>query len=916
MTSHEGTSASKPPLFDGTNFAFWKIRMRTYLMALGVDVWDVVETGYTNPVVLASKDDKLEFSFNAKGMNAILNGLAEAEFVKVMHLETAKAMWDKLISSYEGNGKVKDAKLQTYRLKFEQLKMNEDETISKYFVRVEELVNAMKGLGENIEEPFLVQKILRSLLDKFNSKVSTIEELSDLKTLSIDRLLGTLTAYEMRINKDKSSTREASFKEDKNTDSELDDIEAKFVRRLKKGSGKYQGKFPFKCFNCGKIGHFSSKCPHHKKDQNSDEEKKYKYNKYNKKKSLVANNDNSSEDINSDSSCEDKANDFMLMAKEDYDNKIIGSDDNDEEAVVDMEGELISALEEIDRLRIKNIKKKQLLIQFEKDSKQPDEDFALLKVKLEEAKKIEDILKQQLSENKASCEALEEDIVKTRNKMEKFKGLYHQNLQSIKASKGLTSILNQQRNSKLKDELGYEEGSSSDHPSNTEPIKFVKSSNIDNSHSAETNKENQPPRRNERKSTTTKFVDQKDYRHERNRPPQRRQIFSRYKDFFYGYCFFYSNFGHKAINCSLRFRYEQSRYSMNNYLPQQRLRQPSNKQLQTINHVMTGRRTQVKRNNNYKHSNRYDLLFSEPECYICHNYGHKAADCHLKNYKSDLIPTTENVKVWKKKVDDKCGLVLSAQRKKNPWYIDSGCSKQMTRDKSKFLTLSDSKSRNVTFGNDAPGKIKGKGIVSLSNGKRKAQDVLYVECLKHNLLSVSQVCDRGCEVVFTSKDCRIKSVDSGQLVEKGIRRENNVYVLKEEKEECHLSKYDESWLWHRRLGHLNFDHIIKLRNNGAVKDLSKISKPYDSVCKPCQIGNLTPTQFKSKNFPLVEKPLQLVHMDLCGPSSKEGTRKENYFMLIIDDYSRLTWVAFLKEKSEAFEKFKVFKALTENQTGK
>jgi hypothetical protein len=73
-------------------------------------------------------------------------------------------------------------------------------------------------------------------------------------------------------------------------------------------------------------------------------------------------------------------------------------------------------------------------------------------------------------------------------------------------------------------------------------------------------------------------------------------------------------------------------------------------------------------------------------------------------------------------------------------------------------------------------------------------------------------------------------------------------VLKEEKEECHLSKYDESWLWHRRLGHLNFDHIINLKKSGAVKDLPKISKPYDFVCKPCQIGKLTRTQFKSKKF--------------------------------------------------------------------
>jgi hypothetical protein len=123
MTIHEGTSITRPPLFDGTNFAFWKVRMRTYLMALGVDVWDVVETGYIKPVVLASKDDKLEFSFNAKGMNAILNGLAEAEFVKVMHLQTAKEMWDKLINNYEDNEKVKDGKLQTYRVQFEKLQM-------------------------------------------------------------------------------------------------------------------------------------------------------------------------------------------------------------------------------------------------------------------------------------------------------------------------------------------------------------------------------------------------------------------------------------------------------------------------------------------------------------------------------------------------------------------------------------------------------------------------------------------------------------------------------------------------------------------------------------------------------------------------------------------------------------------------
>jgi hypothetical protein len=76
----------------------------------------VVETGYVKPVVLDNKDCKLEFSFNAKAINVILSGLAEAEFVKVMHFETAKEMSEKIISSYEGNEKVKNAKLQTYRV--------------------------------------------------------------------------------------------------------------------------------------------------------------------------------------------------------------------------------------------------------------------------------------------------------------------------------------------------------------------------------------------------------------------------------------------------------------------------------------------------------------------------------------------------------------------------------------------------------------------------------------------------------------------------------------------------------------------------------------------------------------------------------------------------------------------------------
>jgi hypothetical protein len=150
-----------------------------------------------------------------------------------------------------------------------------------------------------------------------------------------------------------------------------------------------------------------------------------------------------------------------------------------------------------------------LLIQFVKDNKQPNEDFSLLKVELEEEKKIEDILKQQLSEKKARSKDLEEEVVKTKKELEKFQDLYHHNLSSIKASEGLATIMNRQRNPKLKTGLGYEEGSSSGQPRNKESIKFVKSTTNDNNKSAKTKEDNQLPKRSKEKGARTEFVEQR-----------------------------------------------------------------------------------------------------------------------------------------------------------------------------------------------------------------------------------------------------------------------------------------------------------------------------------------------------------------------------------------------------------------------
>jgi hypothetical protein len=113
---------------------------------------------------------------NCKATNALLNGLSDTVFTKVAHCKSVKEIWDKLRNIYEGDTKVKVSKLQTYRGRFEQLKMKEDENITTYFLQVDETVNAIIRLGEEIEESILVQNVLIYLPMRFNPKISTLEE--------------------------------------------------------------------------------------------------------------------------------------------------------------------------------------------------------------------------------------------------------------------------------------------------------------------------------------------------------------------------------------------------------------------------------------------------------------------------------------------------------------------------------------------------------------------------------------------------------------------------------------------------------------------------------------------------------------------------------------------------------------------
>jgi hypothetical protein len=111
-------------------------------------------------------------------------------------------------------------------------------------------------------------------------------------------------------------------------------------------------------------------------------------------------------------------------------------------------------------------------------------------------------------------------------------------------------------------------------------------------------------------------------------------------------------------------------------------------------------------------------------------------------------------------------LALLVEDKEDEWYIDSGCSTHMIGDQNKFINLKKGKSCSVAFGNDSSVKILGKGVVSLGSEKVKVANVLPVEDLKHNLLSVNKICDQGYNLKFDSRRCEIKEEGSGRLVAK------------------------------------------------------------------------------------------------------------------------------------------------------
>ena len=228
--------------------------------------------------------------------------------------------------------------------------------------------------------------------------------------------------------------------------------------------------------------------------------------------------------------------------------------------------------------------------------------------------------------------------------------------------------------------------------------------------------------------------------------------------------------------------------------------------------------------------------------------------------------------------------------------------------------LSDVKPFNggpVAFTGDKGGRITSQGV--LTNGCVSFDRVNYVAELENNLLSISQISDKGYSAVFNNQECIILKpgyVVPIEWVLMRAPRERDLYVLDmstastmNRTEQCFVSKATEkeSILWHRKMGHLHVRKMNQLVTHNLVEGVNSKGFHLNDDCVACKKGKQTKKSHPTKLFNSINVPLERLHMDLFGSVNVRSIANDSYCLVVTDDYSRFSWVMFLYTKDETSE---------------
>ena len=262
----------------------------------------------------------------------------------------------------------------------------------------------------------------------------------------------------------------------------------------------------------------------------------------------------------------------------------------------------------------------------------------------------------------------------------------------------------------------------------------------------------------------------------------------------------------------------------------------------------------------------------------------------------------------------------TAKKEEGIWYLDNGASNHMTGNRSYFTELNENIKGKVKFGDDSCVEICGRGSILFQNKadeQKLVTDIYYIPNLKSSILSLGQATEAGCEVKMR-QDYLTLHDSNGRLLVKVKRSPNRLYKtsLTIGQPTCLQSRIDDdTWRWHARLGHISFKTVKTISEQGMVRGLPSIRKE-GRLCESCLVGKQTRQPFPKASMFRASRPLELIHADLCGPITPPTIAHNKYIFVIIDDFSRYMWTILIKEKSDAFERFKALKSLVEKDLGK
>ena len=318
-------------------------------------------------------------------------------------------------------------------------------------------------------------------------------------------------------------------------------------------------------------------------------------------------------------------------------------------------------------------------------------------------------------------------------------------------------------------------------------------------------------------------------------------------------------------------------------------------------------------------------------CFKCDKLGHYAQDCPDKLLKlqetvekkdddthdADKLMMHEVVYLNEQKV--KPSIFASEQDTTNVWYLDNGASNHMSGNRMFFTALDERITGKVRFGDDSRIDIKGRGSIRFIFGdgeKKMLKDVYYIPGLRSNIISLGQATEAGCEVRM--KDKELYLLDRlGHVMVKTTRSVNRLYkviLAADTVQVLQISEATESYKWHARLGHVNTNTMKLMISKELVTGIPPLEIKTET-CVSCLRGKQARSPFPKTTLHRATQPLDLVYGDLCGPITPTTPAQKRYVFVLIDDFSRYMWIILLKEKSEAFDKFKHFKAVTELETG-